>query len=68
MKETEAEVSEQVGVGKGIRREETKGARPVIESQSDCRGLTRHVKGAETNGLEPTREVRKEIDRRKMCC
>lgn len=42
----EAEVSEQVGVGKGIRREETQGARPVIESQSDCRGLTRHVKGA----------------------
>ena len=42
----EAEVSEQVGGGEGIRREERKCARPVIESQSDCRGLTRHVKRA----------------------
>jgi hypothetical protein len=42
----EAEVSEHVGVGKGIRQEEMQGASPIIESQSDCRGLTRHVKGA----------------------
>lgn len=42
----EAEVSEHIGVGKGIRQEEMQGARPVIESRSDCRGLTRHVKGA----------------------
>jgi hypothetical protein len=42
----EAEVSEQVGVGEGIRQKERQGARPVIESQNDCRGLTRHVKGA----------------------
>lgn len=39
-------MSEHVGVGKGIRQEEMQGARPVIESRSDCRGLTRHVKGA----------------------
>lgn len=39
-------MSEHAGVGKGIRQEEMRGASPVIESQSDCKGLTRHVKGA----------------------
>lgn len=43
----EAEVSQRVGVGEGSRREERGKVRgPVIESQNDCRGLTRHVKRA----------------------
>lgn len=51
----EAEVSEQVGVEKVSGRGREEGARPIIESRNDCRGLTRHVKRAfitETDAAE----------------